>query len=74
MFAQGYPFSYDLAETAEYYAGYRRLMAHWREMLPGRILDVPYEEMVKVPIELGRRVFEFCELDWSDEYVQAQRC
>ena len=73
LFAQGYPFSYDLAETGEYYAGYRRLMAHWHDVLPGQILDVPYESLVTSPIEQGRRVFEFCGLDWSDAYVEVPR-
>ena len=42
----GYPFAYDLTEIAEFYIGYRRLMAHWHRLLPGRILDLPYEALV----------------------------
>jgi tetratricopeptide (TPR) repeat protein len=45
-FAGTYPFAYDLMEIAEFYVGYRRLMAHWRRVLPGRILDVAYEDLV----------------------------
>ena len=44
--AGGYPFAYDLTEIAEFYIGYRRLMAHWHRLLPGRILDLPYESLV----------------------------
>ena len=46
LFAQGQPFSYDLVELGEYYLQYQRLMEHWREVLPGRVLDVRYEEVV----------------------------
>jgi len=46
LFDQGYPFSYDLGELAEYYLGYRRLMAHWHAALPGRIIEIAYEDLV----------------------------
>ncbi len=67
LFNQGYPFSYDLNEIADYYIGYRRLMDHWRLALPGRILDVSYERLVSAPEAEGRRVFDFLGLDWRPE-------
>ncbi len=72
LFAQGYPFSYDLGEIAAYYSSYRRLMALWHSTLPGQILDVPYEHLVRDPQGEGRRVFEYCGLEWKDEYVNVQ--
>jgi tetratricopeptide (TPR) repeat protein len=45
-FNGGYPFAYDLTELADFYCGYRRLMAHWHRLLPGRIFDVAYEDVV----------------------------
>ena len=44
LFAQGQPFSYDLVELGEYYLQYQRLMDHWHEILPGRVLEVQYEK------------------------------
>jgi tetratricopeptide (TPR) repeat protein len=64
LFHHGYPFSYTLAELAEYYIGYRRLMEHWHRLYPGQILDVSYERLVSEPERESRRVFEFCGLDW----------
>jgi tetratricopeptide (TPR) repeat protein len=46
LFRDAYPFSYDLVEIARYYAAYRRLMDHWHAVLPGRIIDVGYEQLV----------------------------
>lgn len=46
LFDQGYPFSYDLRELADYYLGYRRLMAHWQAALPGRIIEISYEDLI----------------------------
>ncbi len=67
LFNQGYPFSYDLNEIADYYIGYRRLMDHWRLALPGRIVDVSYERLVSAPEPEGRRVFDFLGLEWRPE-------
>ena len=49
LFKRAYPYSYRLDELADYYAGYRRLMDHWRAIAPGRIIDVGYEHLVEDP-------------------------
>ena len=46
LFADAYPHSYDLEETARHFVRYHRLMALWRERFPGRFLDVGYEDVV----------------------------
>lgn len=45
LFAEAYPFSYDLAELAAYCAGYARLMKHWQNVLGNRLIAVRYEEL-----------------------------
>ena len=49
LFKRAYPYSYRLDELADYYAGYRRLMDHWRAIAPGRIIDLSYESLVEDP-------------------------
>jgi len=49
LFKDGYPFSYDLDDTARYYVGYRRLMDHWRQSMPSVIYDISYERLVRGP-------------------------
>ena len=48
LFYQGtYQFSYDLNETAQYYKGYRQLMAHWQSTLPSTCLfAMSYEALI----------------------------
>ena len=65
LFEQGYPFSYDLAEIGAYYIGYRRLMAHWHRRMPGRILDVAYEDLVADPESQIRRLLGALGLSWE---------
>ncbi|GMW05322.1 MAG: hypothetical protein AMXMBFR8_01190 [Nevskiales bacterium] len=50
----GMEWTYDLADLGHYYALYRDLMAHWRRVLPGKIVDVQYEDLVAQP-EAGIR-------------------
>ena len=66
LFARGQPFTYDLFELGEYYRQYQRLMDHWHSVLPGRVLDVQYEELVADPDGQVRRLLEYCRLPWED--------
>ncbi|HEV2702240.1 MAG TPA: sulfotransferase [Steroidobacteraceae bacterium] len=65
LFNQAYPFSYDLRETGRYIRGYQNLMAHWHQLLPGRIIDVAYEELVGDPEGVLREVFRRCRLSFD---------
>lgn len=70
LFRMGYPFSYDFDDIARYYAAYRRLMDHWHELWPGRILDVDYEALVDDPDAASRRIVAHCGLDWSPRCLE----
>jgi hypothetical protein len=65
LFARGQPFTYDLTELGEYYLEYDRMMAHWRAVMPGRVLDVDYENVVLDLEGEARRLLEFCGLSWE---------
>ena len=49
LFGEGCGYSYDQSELANYYIEYKKLMAHWHRILPGRILDVPYDQLAANP-------------------------
>jgi hypothetical protein len=66
LFARGQPFTYDLVEIGEYYLEYDRMMAHWHAVLPGRVLDVRYEDVVADLEGEVRRMLDFCGLPWED--------
>ncbi len=66
LFAKGQAFTYDLTEIGEYYLQYQRLMDHWAEALPGKVLTVQYEDVVADFATQVRRLLEFCELPWED--------
>jgi tetratricopeptide (TPR) repeat protein len=66
LYAQGKNQTYDLVELAEYFLEYIRIMDHWQEVLPGRVLLVDYEEVVADFDGQARRLLDFCELEWED--------
>lgn len=58
--------TYDLAELGRYYAGYARLMEHWRKVLPaGAFIDIHYEGIVAHQEAQARRLIEYCGLEWN---------
>jgi tetratricopeptide (TPR) repeat protein len=70
LFASGQPFTYDLVEIGEYYLQYQRLMEHWHVVLPGKVLDVQYEDVVADLESQVRRILDYCELDWEDSCLR----
>jgi hypothetical protein len=66
LFAQGQSFTYDLLELGEYYLQYLRMMRHWDDVLPGRVLRVQYEDVVGDLERQARRIVEHCGLPWED--------
>jgi len=67
LFAEGQEFSYDLSDIGEYYREYDQLMAHWDQVLPGKILRVHYEAVVGDLETQVRRILDFCNLPFEPE-------
>ena len=65
MFNQAYSWSYDMDEIAKFYIGYRQLMEHWRTVLPGRVMDVTYENIVANLEEEARQIIADIGLEWE---------
>ncbi len=61
-FAEGQTFSYDLTDLGRYYRCYLSLMDHWDTVLPGRVLHIQYEELVRDPEANIRRLLAHCGL------------
>jgi tetratricopeptide (TPR) repeat protein len=64
----------DLGDLAHYYGEYRRLMAHWRSVLPRDvILEVPYEGLVADLPTWTRRMLEFIGVSWDARCLDFER-
>ena len=64
-FAEGQTFSYDLTDLGRYYRSYLTLMDHWDAVLPGKVLHLQYEDLVRDPETHIRRLLEHCGLPFE---------
>ncbi|MEQ9490025.1 MAG: tetratricopeptide repeat protein [Alphaproteobacteria bacterium] len=66
LFSTGQFFGYDQRELGRYYRLYRALMAHWSTVMPDRIHDIVYEDLVAEPETHTRALVGHCGLTWND--------
>jgi len=63
-------FAYNRANIVLAYQQYRRLMAHWRKVIPSnRLLEINYEELVQDRVTQLRKIVDFLELDWHESLL-----
>jgi len=67
LFTQGYPFSYDLNELAQYYIAHHKMMLHWEKTLSGHIYKVAYEDVINNVEEQAKALIRYCNLDWQEQ-------
>lgn len=60
------PFTRSLTALGRYWQDYDRLAQHWHKVLPGRILDISYADMVADQEGTSRRLLDHCGLAWED--------
>src|ERR1700761_293183 len=65
LFASGQEFTYGLDDIGRYYRAYVRLMRHWDDVLPGKVLRVQHEEVGEDLEGAVRRLLEFCGLPFE---------
>jgi tetratricopeptide (TPR) repeat protein len=70
LFFKGQSWTYDQFEIGQYYLQYQRVMEHWHKVLPGKVLDVQYEQMVVDQEAQTRRILEHCGLPWEDQCLR----
>ncbi len=66
LFGKGQNFTYDVHELGLYYRQYHETMKHWHRVLPGKVLDVHYEEMVGDFEAQVRRILAHCGLPFEE--------
>jgi tetratricopeptide (TPR) repeat protein len=73
LFANGQEFSYSIEDIARYYRTYLKLMRHWEQTLPGKVLRVQHETVVDGLEPSVRRILDFCGLEFEPACVQFHR-
>lgn len=70
LFAEGNQWSFDLTLLGQHYRRYWNMMAHWRRELPGRFLEVRYEQVVENTELAARELLEWCGLPWDEKVLR----
>ncbi len=65
LFTSGVDFAFDLEDLGFYFNQYRRLMEHWRSVLPLPMFELQYEKLVEDQEKVTRRLIDFCGLQWD---------
>ena len=65
-FNEGHAYANDLATLGLYYREYARLMDYWRAVLPIRMLESRYEDLIADQEGASRRLIAFLDLEWDD--------
>ena len=73
LYARGQEFAYSVDDIARYYRTYLELMAHWDEVLPGRVLRVHHEDVVDDLESSVRRILDFCQLNFEPACLEFHR-
>jgi hypothetical protein len=67
-----FDYAFDLLDTGRYYLQFDRLMAHWQRVLPGRVLEIGYEDLVDRQEAVTRQLLDFCGLPWDEACLRFQ--
>lgn len=67
LFAAGQSFTYGQTNIAQYFSDYARLMAHWDDVLPGKVLRVKYENVITSVEKEVDRILDYCELPFESK-------
>lgn len=68
----GMGFAYDLGWIGEQLADHQRLMDHWHQVFPGRILEVDYDALVEDVDGWAHKIIDYLELPWEDGVLAFQ--
>ena len=67
-----YRYNLDIAATAHFYAGFRKLGDLWSATIPENFRQVRYETLVSDPEGEARAMLAFCGLSWADRVIRIE--
>ena len=65
-FNKSHMYASDLSNLGFHYKQYERIMRHWHKVLPGRIMDIHYEDTIADPEFWSRKLIDHIGLEWDD--------
>jgi hypothetical protein len=59
-------YSFDLRNIGHFYGQYTKLMEHWRKVLPLKLIEISYEDMIVNTEQTARKMLDFLGLEWDE--------
>jgi tetratricopeptide (TPR) repeat protein len=73
-FNKHWTFTHRLADIAEYYVRYARLVSHWERVLaPGKFVTIQYEDFVADFPNAAPQLVQACGLEWEPQCLEFQK-
>jgi tetratricopeptide (TPR) repeat protein len=73
-FNKHWTFTHRLADIAEYYVRYARLVAHWERMLPReKFMTIQYEDFVADFANAAPQLVQACGLQWQAQCLEFEK-
>ncbi|MDC0197387.1 sulfotransferase [Candidatus Thioglobus sp.] len=67
---QGNGWAYNFDDLAKFYSLYDDLMNYWKNLYPGKIYDLSYEELTKNQEMETRKLIKYCDLNWDQNCLK----
>ena len=61
--------SFELTELGQFYRDYERLMTHWKNLFPGEIFSLQYEDLVADQAGVSKRMIDYLGLEWDEKCI-----
>ncbi len=72
-FYAGHEWSYRLSDMAHFVSLHDDLMAHWNTVLPGRLIEVDYDDLVSRFEPNVKRLIAACDLEWEEACLEPHK-
>ena len=73
LFEAGHNYAYDLGKIGHQYKEYERIMQHWREVLPIKMLEISYENLVSDQERVTRQMIDYIGLSWNERCLEPEK-
>lgn len=67
-----YRYALDLDDTYQFYCRFKQLVEGFINKFPDNFMVVNYEQLVNNPLDIGEKLFKFCQLEWHPSYVKIE--
>lgn len=70
LFPGNVDFGHSLENIGVVYSQYIRLMKHWADVLPNRIMTINYEDLISHQEHCSRSIIDYIGLNWDDRCLR----